>query len=895
MKEKRNLKQINVILTFLVLFTGIITLFFVKNAYSADTYTWALNSKITVTLKENILTVSGSGDMPEVYDNQGNIPEWSKYCKSGNIKLVIQEGITGISSYAFYNCKGITGNLTIPSTVTQIGESAFENCSGLSGKLILPANLLKIRNSAFKNCTGFSGSLLIPSKVSEVENYAFYKCIGFNNVLTISEGVKIIGDYAFSGCSGFTGNLTIPNSVTIIQSNAFSNCKNFNGTLSISKNISSIETGAFSGCEHLTGNLVIPNGLTSISGNVFSGCSGFNGTITIPSGIKTIGNGAFLNCSGLTGNLIIPNSVTEIGSNAFSGCKSLAGSLQLPTSLTKIENGTFTNCSNLSGTLSMPAGVSYIGDFAFDGCYSLRGGLVLPVKLNEIGAYAFRACSGLSGRLIIPENVSRIGGYAFSGCIGLNGTLSIKPGIRYIGTAVFLNCKGLTGILELPDTVISIGDNIILGTEITQVINRSSAKFNLSRNTEFTYWIDTENMILNSVANGTAYKKIYSASDKYSIIAAVSTNNIIQGEKVKISTVAFGGSGGYTYSFLIQNTDTNEWHRFSDFNNSNTLIWTATSSGNRVFYAEARDSSGTVIRSSAINVTVNKNVQTLTITANSSVSKIAVGEDVTITADASGGSENYTYSFLMQNIDTNAWYRFSDFNNSNTITWTAASAGNRAFYAEVKDSSGTVIRSSAVNVIVNENIQPLTITANSSASKIVVGENVTITAGANGGSGDYTYSFLMQNIDTNAWYRFSDFNTSNTLTWAATSAGNRAFYVEVKDSSGTVVRSSAINVIVNKNVQPLTITANSSASKIVVGENITITAAANGGGGNYTYSFLVQNKDTNEWYRFSDFNESNMLTWTATSSGNRVFYAEVKDSSGAVVRSSGIDIITSKQ
>lgn len=139
-----------------------------KNAYSTDTYTWKLNSKITVTLEEDTLTIAGTGDMPEIYDGQDSIPEWSKYCKDGNIKLVIQEGITGISSYAFFNCKGIKGNLTIPSTVTKIGESAFENCTGLTGSLTLPEELLIIESSAFKNCTGFSGNLVIPSGVMNI-------------------------------------------------------------------------------------------------------------------------------------------------------------------------------------------------------------------------------------------------------------------------------------------------------------------------------------------------------------------------------------------------------------------------------------------------------------------------------------------------------------------------------------------------------------------------------------------------------------------------------------------------------------------------------------------------------------------------------------------------------
>ena len=54
----------------------------------------------------------------------------------------------------------------------------------------------------------------------------------------------------------------------------------------------------------------------------------------------------------------------------------------------------------------------------------------------------------------------------------------------------------------------------------------------------------------------------------------------------------------------------------------------------------------------------------------------------------------------------------------------------------------------------------------------------------------------MHNKDTGDWYRFSDFKAANKLTWTAGSTGNREFFVEVKDGTGKVVRSSAVNITV---------------------------------------------------------------------------------------------------
>ena len=173
---------------------------------------------------------------------------------------------------------------------------------------------------------------------------------------------------------------------------------------------------------------------------------------------------------------------------------------------------------------------------------------------------------------------------------------------------------------------------------------------------------------------------------------------------------------------------------------------------------------------------------------------------VTLTAKAGAGSGKYTYKFLIYNPSTNQWAKLQDFSSNSTFTWTAGSTGNRQFYVDVKDSNGNVTRSKVVNVAVDkaQTVNKLTVKATASTTANKVGENVTFTAAANGGTGKYTYKFLVYNKITNQWAKLQDFGVASKFTWKAGSAAERQFFVDVKDSNGTVVRSSVMNVKTTK-------------------------------------------------------------------------------------------------
>ena len=104
------------------------------------------------------------------------------------------------------------------------------------------------------------------------------------------------------------------------------------------------------------------------------------------------------------------------------------------------------------------------------------------------------------------------------------------------------------------------------------------------------------------------------------------------------------------------------------------------------------------------------------------------------------------------------------------------------------------MRSQAVNVKIEETTKPLAI----SATKKEADKTVTFTANGTGGSGKYAYKFLIYNPTTKQWAKIQDFSATSKLTWKAGSAGERQFYVDVKDTNGNTVRSSVMNVNTTK-------------------------------------------------------------------------------------------------
>ncbi|MCM1508862.1 MAG: leucine-rich repeat protein [Ruminococcus flavefaciens] len=422
------------------------------------------------------LVISGEGEMEDY--KYHSAPWYYKYKKI--TKITINNGVTNIGSYAFYDCDSLT-SITIPNSVTSIGSSAFRNCGSLTS-VTIPDNITRINPSTFSNCNSLI-SITIPNRVTWISEGAFYNCDNLTSV-TIGNSVTYIWDSAFSDCDSLTS-VTIGNSVTIIDKYAFYNCDSLTN-ITIPDSVKSIGELAFAGCDSLT-SIIIPDSVTSISYGAFGDCDSlervslnpnnefytysdgvlYNKNKTeliqylagkketsykIPDSVTTIGSYAFYSCDNLT-SIIIHDSVTSIYYSAFRNCDNLT-SVIIGNSVTSIGGCAFENCVNLA-SITIPDSVTDIGFYAFSNCDSLTS-ITIPDSVTDIGFYVFSKCDNLAS-VIIGNSVTRIDEYAFQDCYNLT-SVTIGNNVKSIGTLSFDNCRSLTNI-TIPDSVTSIGDS----------------------------------------------------------------------------------------------------------------------------------------------------------------------------------------------------------------------------------------------------------------------------------------------------------------------------------------------------------------------------------------------------------------------------------------------------
>ncbi len=433
---------------------------------------------------------------------------------SGDIEIVIPEGVQAIAERAFKNASTNGGNavyanitsVTIPNTVQYIGpeaffglsklktitfteggeeslticgngtysggsiasgsttlSGAFSGCSAVT-ELVLPDRTKKIGSKAFENFRSLQ-SYTAPFAGGEAKAVAGADTL-LNYVFGGSgTGMKSISSYYYSvdtSTSSSWGSNYMPLSLRTVK---ITGGKNFSDASS------GVLSGAFNKLDMIT-SITLPEQIQTIHANTFADCTGLE-TFSLPSTVTTIYYSAFNGCDALQS--IDLTNVKTLGDTSngriFYSCNKLT-TVTMPTSseFTRIPKEAFAECPALS-SITIPTSVTNIDSQAF--CNTSLKTITIPTAVATMGAGAFQGCKSLTeltisvdgAMTILPKN-------AFSGCTSLvNVQLGNK--LTEIGESAFEGDSNITAV-TLPTPLTTIGRHAFNSTALREIATPSN-------------------------------------------------------------------------------------------------------------------------------------------------------------------------------------------------------------------------------------------------------------------------------------------------------------------------------------------------------------------------------------------------------------------------------------
>lgn len=765
--------------------------------------------------------------------------------------------IATIGDKAFYDCDNLA-KVSMPSTVTYIGERAFYSCNKLSFTT-LPSKLEKIGIYAFGYCTALT-DITIPNSVQQLNYSAFYGCSNLTGV-KLGTGLKTIGAYAFEN-TGLTSQY-IPKNVTSIGSYAFG----YN----------------YSDSKHTRN-----NAFEYISGYPDSAAETYakNNNITFKPVLEyTLKNGEVTidKYTGTDTNIVIPatiggNPVTAIKGYAFEFCTSLK-SITIPASVKTIYNGAFYGCTSLANVY-FNEGLQVIGGYAFEN--TALTAVSLPFTINSIGSYAF--ADNYANSTHTPVTGFTITGYVDTAAetyANNNTHITFKP--LY---------KTFTNTSVINKTSIKLGESVTVTGSATGGKKPYEYAVYYRKGTSGSYTtlqdFDTNAKIDFKPTSSGTYSVLITAADYRNVTSSktftvtvtapelvnnstISASEIVAGEYVTVSVRGQGGEGGYSYSAAYRKSG-GSLVTVQNYSSSSIIDVTLTEEGDYEVIAYLKDGNGTV-KSKTFNVTVKASLKN---ESEISSDTVKLGEYVLVTGKATGGTAPYEYAASYRKTG-GSWVSARQYTSASYFGVELPEAGTYDLHVYVRDNKGN-IKEKLFNITVTAD--PLKNTTTISATKIALGEKVTLNCSATGGSAPYQFAVYYKLSTVTSWTTAQSYKTNTTVSFTPKSAGKYNVSVKVKDADGTIVKKTFTVTVTNALKNETTI----SSTEINNGESVTLACAASGGKAPYQFGVWYKLSSSNTWTTAQSYKENATVKITPKNVGTYDVSVKVKDADGTIVK-----------
>lgn len=265
-----------------------------------------------------------------------------------------------------------------------------------------------------------------------------------------------------------------------------------------------------------------------------------------------------------------------------------------------------------------------------------------------------------------------------------------------------------------------------------------------------------------------------------------------------------------------------------------------------------------------------------------------VNSEICISADVQGDKTGLQYKFVwVRNSWEEEWGVIQEFSENATVSFVPNKSGNYTFYVDVCGTEGE-IETKTVSCTVHPakwDFRQI-ILDRQSVSK--AGEPIQIQADVSGNTGTLQYKFVwVRNSWEEEWGVAKEFFDENSCTWIPEKAGLYTFYVDVRDSDGTI-KTKTITCSVKTDIWNYDgIAFDREPPQTKYTDGIAVTAETSGETANLQYKFVwVKNSWEDGWGVLSDFSENSTVIWKPDQTGNYQIYVDVLDCDGQTVTKS---------
>ncbi len=258
-----------------------------------------------------------------------------------------------------------------------------------------------------------------------------------------------------------------------------------------------------------------------------------------------------------------------------------------------------------------------------------------------------------------------------------------------------------------------------------------------------------------------------------------------------------------------------------------------------------------------------------------SANNIVIGDTVTATAAATGGSGSFRYAFYYKRASESSWSTIQDFGTAKTATVKPLKATDYQVLVKIKDENGTI----------SDKLMPLKVnpvlanTSTMSAASIEVGQTAKALSSATGGIAPYQYSVLYKKTAETNWTSVQTFSDTAETAVAPAEAGEYNVCIKVKDTKGTVEKKYFKLEVKNA---PLANKSTISATATTLGASVTVKGAATGGQAPYQYAVLCKKTSDSQWTVKQNYSDNATVAFKPAKATTYNVCIKVKDNTGAI-------------